>query len=89
MTTLFTPQDQAKFSRFHLRSILTTGMGVFADGYDLSSISVVLPLILTSFDIKKLDGLETSLLTGSALAGAAIGALVFGQLANKGRKRYY
>ncbi len=89
MTTLFTPQDKAKFSRFHLRSILTTGMGVFADGYDLSSISVVLPLILTSFGIKKLDGLESSLLTGSALAGAAIGALVFGQLANKGRKRYY
>lgn len=89
MTTFFSPQDQAKFSKFHLRSVLTTGMGVFADGYDLSSISVVLALVLASFGIKALDTLESSLLAGSALAGATIGALAFGQLANKGRKRYY
>ena len=31
--------------------MFTTGMGVFTDGYDLSSIGLVLPLVLASFGI--------------------------------------
>ncbi|PSR36006.1 MAG: hypothetical protein C7B44_11255 [Sulfobacillus thermosulfidooxidans] len=86
--TPFKPLDQSRFKAFHWRSMLTTGMGVFTDGYDLSSISIVLPLVLASFGIKHLIGWESSLLVTSALAGAAIGALIFGVLANKGRKTF-
>lgn len=88
-TGLFERLDRAKFNKFHLKSIFTTGMGVFTDGYDLSSIGIVLPLVLLSFNVKSLTGLESSLLAGSALIGAALGAIVFGLLANKGRKTFY
>jgi len=46
MDTVFGSQDQKRFSRFHLRTMFTTGMGVFGDGYGLSSIAIVLPLVL-------------------------------------------
>jgi MFS family permease len=36
-----------------------------------------------------MTGLQTGLLAGSALVGAAVGALIFGALAQQGRKRYY
>ncbi len=81
--------DNKKLGFFHWKSLVTTGMGVFTDGYDLSSIGIVLPLVLLSFGIKSLTGIESSLLAGSALIGAVMGALIFGLLANKGRKRFY
>lgn len=81
--------DTVPFNWFHGKSIFTTGMGVFTDGYDLSSIGIVLPFVLTSLGIKSLTGIQSSLLAGSALVGAAIGALLFGVLANKGRKAFY
>ncbi|HEY0253378.1 MAG TPA: MFS transporter, partial [Kofleriaceae bacterium] len=85
----FAKQDEQPFSRFHLRAMLTTGMGVFTDGYDLSSIGLVLPLCLASFGVHHISGLQSGLLTGSALVGSVIGAILFGWLAQKGRKRYY
>jgi len=85
----FSQIDEQKFKSFHWLSLFTTGMGVFTDGYDLASIGVVLPLVLASFGIGHLTGFETSALAGSALVGAAVGALIFGALAQKGRKRYY
>jgi len=81
--------DQTPFSRFHVRAMITTGMGVFTDGYDLVSISVVLPLVLHSLGVAKLTGFQSSLLVSAALLGSAAGALLFGVLANAGRKRYY
>ncbi len=81
--------DEQRFNRFHTLALFTTGMGVFTDGYDLSSIGIVLALALHSFGVEHLAGIEASLMTGSALAGAAVGALLFGWLANKGRKRFY
>lgn len=87
--TIFSGQDRAPTGRFHVRTMFTTGMGVFSDGYSLSSIAIVLPLVLASFGRHSLTGIEPSLLTGSALAGMALGALVFGILGNRGRKRHY
>ena len=81
--------DGLRFNRFHTLALFTTGMGVFTDGYDLSSIGIVLTLALRSFGVDHLAGIEASLMTGSALAGAAVGAILFGWLANKGRKRFY
>ncbi|PSR25604.1 MAG: MFS transporter [Sulfobacillus thermosulfidooxidans] len=85
----FTPLDRMPFNRFQWRSMVTTGMGVFTDGYDLSSVGIVLTLVLASFGVKSLTGWQSSLLAGSALIGAALGALLFGVLGNKGRKTFY
>jgi MFS family permease len=87
--TSFSAIDEAKFKAFHWRAILTTGLGVFCDGYDLSSIGIVLPLVLATFGIAKIGGLEAAMLAASALVGAAVGALIFGVLGQKGRKRFY
>lgn len=81
--------DEQKFGAFHWRTSLTTGLGVFCDGYDLSSLGIVLPLVLSHFGQAKLTSLESATLTASALVGAAVGALIFGFLAQRGRKRYY
>jgi MFS family permease len=85
----FAELDEQPFRRFHWLALFTTGMGVFTDGYDLSSIGLVLPLVLASFGVAHITGLESGLLAGSALVGAAIGALIFGVLAQGGRKKYY
>ncbi|BCU69944.1 MFS transporter [Stygiolobus caldivivus] len=89
---VFKPLDQRSFDVWHVKSLITTGMGVFTDGYDLSSIGLVLTTVLAYFGISSSSPdykLWDSLLAGSALAGAAIGALIFGYLANKGRKKFY
>lgn len=87
--TAFSALDEEKFNRFHWRMLFTTGMGVFCDGYDLASLSIVLPLVFTSFGISHLGGVQAALLSASALLGSALGALIFGVLGQFGRKRYY
>ena len=69
--------------------MLTTGLGVFCDGYDISAIGLVLPQVLASFGTHQLTSVQSAVLTASALVGAAIGALIFGVLGQKGRKRFY
>jgi MFS family permease len=88
-TSDFAALDEQKFKAFHWRATLTTGLGVFCDGYDLTSVGLVLPEILASFGHAKLTGLESALLAASALAGAAIGGLGFGLLGQRGRKNFY
>ena len=85
---VFEPIDEKKFDTFHWKAMITTGMGVFTDGYDLSSIGIVLGVVLASLGIKG-NLLWKSLIAGSALMGAAIGSIIFGILANKGRKTFY
>jgi MFS family permease len=81
--------DEEPLKGFHLRTMFTTGMGVFTDGYDLASIGVVLPLVLASLGIAKVSSLASAMLAASALVGAALGAVLFGLLAQNGRKRFY
>jgi MFS family permease len=88
-TSAFESLDEKPLSRFHILAMFTTGMGVFTDGYDLSSIGLVLPLVLASFGIDHITGIQSGLLAGAALVGSSLGALVFGALAQRGRKRYY
>ena len=85
----FSVLDEQRFQAFHWRAILTTGLGVFCDGYDLSSIGLVLPLVLASFGTSTLSSVDSALLAASALVGAAAGAMVFGVLGQWGRKRFY
>jgi MFS family permease len=88
-TAAFKLLDEQPLKRFHLRAMFTTGMGVFTDGYDLSSIGVVLPLVLAAFGVNHISSFQGGALAGSALVGAAVGALLFGALAQKGRKKFY
>ena len=89
LATDFSAIDEQKFHGFHWRTMLTTGLGVFCDGYDLSSLGLVLPLVVKSLSHASLTSLQTGTLAASALTGAAIGALVFGFLGQKGRRRFY
>ncbi|BBG23645.1 hypothetical protein IC006_0933 [Sulfuracidifex tepidarius] len=89
---VFKPLDDKKFSMFHVKSLFTTGMGVFSDGYLLSSISLVLLFVLTDFGISKSSpsyDFWLGALSGTVFIGAALGAILFGVLANKGRKTFY
>src|SRR5947209_14125899 len=86
---VFTVLDEQRFAAFHWRTTLVTGLGVFCDGYDLSSVGIVLPLILQSFGDAKLSSIESASLAASALLGSVVGALLFGALAQGGRKRFY
>ncbi|WP_373468656.1 MFS transporter [Acidianus infernus] len=88
----FKPLDDKKFDMFHIKSLLTTGMGVFTDGYDLSSIGIVIGAVLASFGLHSNTpeyNYWKGWVSSSALIGAAIGAIIFGILANKGRKTFY
>ncbi|MCY0881735.1 MAG: MFS transporter [Firmicutes bacterium] len=88
-TSPFNRMDQMPFGWFQWKMTLITGMGVFTDGYDLSSIGIVLPLALATFGVKSLTGLQSSMLVAAALVGAVVGGLVFGLLGNHGRTRFY
>ena len=89
MASDFAAIDEQRFGAFHWRAMLTTGLGVFCDGYDLSALGLVLPMALSSYGIKELTSLQGSALSAAALVASAIGALCFGLLGQKGRKRFY
>jgi MFS family permease len=85
----FAAIDEQKFRAFHWRTMLTTGLGVFCDGYDISSIALVLPAALHAYGVSKMTNIEAGTLTASALVGSMLGAIIFGVLGQKGRKRFY
>ena len=61
----FAALDEQRFKAFHWRTTLTTGLGVFCDGYDLSSLALVLPLVLASFGQASLTSVQSALLSAS------------------------
>ncbi len=87
--TDFAAIDEQRFRAFHWRAVLTTGLGVFCDGYDLSALGLVLPEVLKSYGSGQLTSLQSSVLSASALLASAVGALIFGALGQRGRKRFY
>src|SRR5580693_4875247 len=79
--------DNAKISRQHWKIMLISGMGFFTDAYDLFIIGVVMALLKPIWHVGKL---EEGLVESTALLAAAIGALLFGRVADMlGRKRIY
>ncbi len=79
--------DEAPTGRFHRRVVFVSGAGFFTDAYDLFIISTVALLATSQWH---LSTTETSWVTGSAILGAFLGALVFGRIADVlGRKRVY
>lgn len=71
------------------RSVVTTlsSMGYFLDGYDLSVIAVF-TLVLTTYKIFPYDAFSEGFVSGSALLGAFVGAVVFGHYSDKIGRRY-
>ena len=77
--THFTVLDEQKFGAFHWRAILVTGLGVFCDGYDISSIALVLTSVLASYHVGAHDTpILKGYLAAAALVGSMLGAVVFG-----------
>jgi PHS family inorganic phosphate transporter-like MFS transporter len=83
----FSEMDNAKVSSKHWKIMLISGMGFFTDAYDLFIIGVVMSLLKPIWHTGKLD---EALVASTALLAAAIGALLFGRIADMlGRKRIY
>ena len=79
--------DESPLSSFHLKTVLTSGMGFFTDAYDLFIIGVVSTILKNVWHISTL---EISLLSSTALLSAALGAVIFGRIADRfGRKFVY
>ncbi len=79
--------NEAPRSRFHRRAVVVSGMGFFTDAYDLFVISTVSTLVAVQWH---LSITEKSWVSGAAILGAFIGAMVFGRIADiLGRKSVY
>lgn len=72
---------------FHARNVIVNGMGVFSDSYNLYAISLVFYSVMSYLNI---SSVQASILTASSFYGAALGAILFGAVADKiGRKPMY
>jgi MFS family permease len=79
--------DASGITRAHWKIMFISGMGFFTDAYDLFIIGVVMSIVKHHWHVSPTaDGLVTS----TALLASAIGALMFGRVADMlGRKRIY
>jgi MFS family permease len=79
--------DEAPTSREHWKILFISGMGFFTDAYDLFVIGVVASLVTKQWHIASY---QKSLLSSLALLTSAVGAVVFGRVADRlGRKKIY
>jgi MFS family permease len=85
--TLITSLNETKLGRFHLRAVLVSGTGFFADAYDLFIIGIASTLIQEQWH---LGSGQLGLLNSMTVAASFLGAFVFGRVADVlGRKRVY
>ncbi len=83
----FDALDEARPSRFQFKIMFVSGMGFFTDAYDLFIIGVVVTLLRSQWH---LTTTQVSLLNSATLIASALGAIVFGRIADMlGRKRIY
>ena len=83
----FSEMDNAGVSKEHWKIMFISGMGFFTDAYDLFIIGVVMSLLKPIWHTGKI---EESLVESTALLASALGALLFGRVADMiGRKRIY
>ncbi|MCF8567259.1 MFS transporter [Alicyclobacillus tolerans] len=79
--------NEAPLGLFHLRAVLTAGLGFFTDAYDLFIIGAALVLIKGQWH---LSGSMVGLVGSTTLIATFVGAFVFGRLADVvGRKKLY
>jgi PHS family inorganic phosphate transporter-like MFS transporter len=85
--TPFEPLDRAKPTKAHVKLLLISGAGFFADAYDLFAISIALVFLK---QVWSLTSAEISLIASAALFGAVIGPFIFGRIGDIfGRKYIY
>ena len=83
----FTALDDAKVNRFQMKIMFVSGMGFFTDAYDLFVIGIVVKILTDQWH---LSATQISLLSSTTLAASAVGALLFGRVADMvGRKKMY
>ena len=83
----FEALDDSAVTRFQWKIMFVSGMGFFTDAYDLFVIGVVVALLKPEWNLS--TG-QVSLLNSATLAASAVGALVFGRVADiLGRKKIY
>lgn len=83
----FSEIDNQGISKEHWKIMFISGMGFFTDAYDLFIIGVVMALVKPLWHVGKV---EEGLVESTALLASAIGALLFGRVADMlGRKRIY
>jgi len=76
--------DETPFTKTQRKVWILSAMGVLLDGFDFFIIGVALPLIAHDFHM---NAVTKGLVAVAAVAGAFLGALVFGQVADRiGRK---
>jgi MFS transporter, PHS family, inorganic phosphate transporter len=79
--------DDSKITRFQVKIMFVSGMGFFTDAYDLFVIGIVVALLKPEWNLS--TG-QVSLLNSATLAASAVGAIVFGRVADiLGRKKIY
>src|SRR5260370_1130403 len=77
--------DDSKLSRFHLKAMITSGMGFFTDAYDLFIIGDVTSLPIP---LRHLNPLEIALIHTASLLSAALGSYLFGSPADRGNTAF-
>jgi PHS family inorganic phosphate transporter-like MFS transporter len=79
--------DDSRITRFQWKIMFVSGMGFFTDAYDLFVIGIVVALLKTQWSLS--TG-QVSWLNSATLLASAVGALVFGRIADiLGRKKIY
>ena len=79
--------DNSAITRTHWKIMFISGMGFFTDAYDLFIIGVVMSILKNQWHVSPT---EDGLVTSTALLASAIGAVLFGRIADMlGRKRIY
>jgi MFS transporter, PHS family, inorganic phosphate transporter len=83
----FAALDDSRITRFQWKIMFVSGMGFFTDAYDLFVIGIVVVLLKPEWG---LSTTQVSLLNSVTLAASALGAIVFGRIADiLGRKKIY
>jgi MFS transporter, PHS family, inorganic phosphate transporter len=84
---LLAQMDEAATGGEHWKILLTSGMGFFTDAYDLFIIGVVATMVTKEWHIASY---QKDLLSSLALLTSAVGAVLFGHIADKlGRRKIY
>ena len=79
--------DDSKITKQHWKIMFISGTGFFTDAYDLFIIGVVMSILKDEWHPSPV---AVGLVTSTALLAAALGAVIFGRLADMlGRKRIY
>src|SRR5215469_5331456 len=86
-TDLLRQLDEQHITRTHWKIMFISGMGFFTDAYDLFVIGVVISMLKEQWHVSPV---AQGLVTSTALIASAIGAILFGRIADMlGRKRIY